>query len=157
MKLNVTSSQRTTLGAGRRRITLMAGRAVQVDEALLRDLLEAGNGHGLKLCEAGVLTIEEPRVERVERTTAPEYLELEREGEGTPNAPSTPATLRDLTIAEAEPLIAAETDLDRLELWAEADERRGIHDAVANRLVELESAEPRTEGTDSDREDGAED
>lgn len=42
------------------------------------------------------------------------------------------------TIAEALPLIAAETDVDKLIEWADADSRKGIEDAVDERLAVLE-------------------
>jgi hypothetical protein len=42
-----------------------------------------------------------------------------------------------LTIAESEPLIARETDIDRLMTWRDADDRKGIKELISDRLADL--------------------
>lgn len=62
----------------------------------------------------------------------------ENGGEGTGGAP--PASidkLTKLTIPLATPVIAQETDLDRLQGWRDADDRKGIHELIDARLDEL--------------------
>ena len=41
------------------------------------------------------------------------------------------------TIAESEPLIAAETDPDLLQQWSDADDRKGIKELISDRLAQL--------------------
>jgi len=57
----------------------------------------------------------------------------ELQARANPNA----GTLKDLTIEKASPVIAAETSVDKLDAWAEADHRQGIKDLIGERLVEL--------------------
>lgn len=41
------------------------------------------------------------------------------------------------TIAESEPLIAAETDPDLLQQWSDADDRKGIKELISDQLAQL--------------------
>lgn len=46
-------------------------------------------------------------------------------------------TLKGIKVDDALPLIAAETDVDVLSAWADADERKSIEEAIDSRLTEL--------------------
>ena len=65
------------------------------------------------------------------------YLELVDKGE-----PLVPDGVRDslkgTSVANAEPLIADSNSIPQLERWMHADDRAGIHRAIAKRLGELE-------------------
>jgi translation initiation factor 2 gamma subunit (eIF-2gamma) len=47
------------------------------------------------------------------------------------------SNLSALTIAESEPVIAAETDIDLLSQWRDADDRKGIKELIRDRLRDL--------------------
>jgi hypothetical protein len=73
------------------------------------------------------------------------YLELVDKGE-----PLVPDGVRDslkgTSVANAEPLIADSNSIPQLERWMHADDRAGIHRAIAKRLDELEGeTETKTE------------
>lgn len=52
-----------------------------------------------------------------------------------------PGSLKDLTVDEAEPIIAEEENTEVLMRWLEADKRKGIFTAINDRLEELANAE----------------
>ena len=55
----------------------------------------------------------------------------------TPPVSEPRKSLTGLRVDEALPLIAAESDIDTLEAWAEADKRKSIEEAVDARLADL--------------------
>jgi hypothetical protein len=58
-----------------------------------------------------------------------------------PEPPPERASLTGITVEDARPLIAAETDADKLVEWADTDGRVTIRKLVDERLAELESGE----------------
>lgn len=68
----------------------------------------------------------------------PEIEVAESEEGDEPVATAAPADLTHLTIAEARQRhIDAEDDVELLEQWSEADDRKGIAEAIEERLAEL--------------------
>lgn len=61
----------------------------------------------------------------------------EDSGEDGEAPPVPPVPLDKLTIPQATPVIAQETDLDALQAWREFDDRKGIHELIDARLDEL--------------------
>lgn len=55
----------------------------------------------------------------------------------TENTAKDRKSLSGLRVEDALPLIAAESDIDTLEAWADADKRKSIDEAIDNRLAEL--------------------
>jgi len=55
----------------------------------------------------------------------------------TPTVPKERKSLTGLRVEDALPLIAAESDIEMLEAWADADKRKTISEAVDERLADL--------------------
>ncbi len=63
-------------------------------------------------------------------------------------------SLTGINVPDAMPLIAAESDVDTLEAWAEADKRTSIENAIDERLAELAlDGEPDDEDDDDEDDD----
>lgn len=162
----LTSILRVKLGRRPHEVLLIAGHPTPVDVERLDALLDAGNGLGRKLCDAGAIKIEADSPRPV-RTVEPIPIDIDPPAIPSPSdepppmaepvpspslapppvseppvseatVPSAPLeTLRGVPIAKAGPLIERETDLDRLDRWREADKRAGIHSLIDGRLDTL--------------------
>lgn len=163
----LTSILRVKLGRRPHEVLLIAGHPTPVAEERLDALLDAGNGLGRKLCDAGAIKVEDDKPRHVRTVepvpidvdppvVAPPMLDAPPTPEVSPPLPTDPPspepeppaiepaapsappeTLRGVPIAKAGPLIERETDLDRLDRWREADKRAGIHSLIDARLNTL--------------------
>lgn len=74
--------------------------------------------------------------------------ELERVEKRVPKTPSARESVTGIRVEDAIPLIEAETDVDKLVAWADADGRKTIAAAIDARIAELElEAEVEADGS----------
>lgn len=100
--------------------------------------------HGKRFMRPGTHTIPEAHWDAVKNHAAVRaWLKSGRLVEGAavaepPEPPDPLSALRDMTVSEAQPHIDASSNRDELARWRNADRRKGIHEAIDDRLAELD-------------------